>query len=53
MRNIVIARISELMREFPDLMTDLDLSPDELENISNEELVDVLIECMEILYGQE
>lgn len=53
MRNIVIARISELMREFPDLMTDLDLSPDELENISNEELVDVLMECMEILYGQE
>lgn len=52
MRNIVIDRISELMREFPDLMTDLDLSPDELENLSNVELVDVLMECMEILYGQ-
>ena len=52
MRNIVIDRISELLREFPDLMTDLDLSPDELENLSNFELVDVLIECVEILNGQ-
>ncbi len=52
MRNIVIERISELMREFPDLMTELDLATDELENLSNTELVDVLIECLEILYGQ-
>lgn len=50
MRNIVIERISELMREFPDLMNELDISPDELENLSNVELVDLLIECMEVLY---
>jgi hypothetical protein len=49
MRNQVIARITEMMQERPDLMVDLDLAPDELENLSNAELLDVLIECIEIL----
>lgn len=49
MRNQVIARITEMMQERPDLMVDLDLAPDELENLSNAELLDVLIECIQIL----
>jgi DNA-binding transcriptional LysR family regulator len=50
MRNLVIERISELMREYPDLMIELDLAPDELENLSNVDLVDILMECMEIIH---
>ena len=49
MRNQVIARITEMMQERPDLMVDLDLSPDELDELSNAELLDVLIECVEII----
>jgi DNA-binding transcriptional LysR family regulator len=49
MRNIVIERISELMREYPDLMVELDISPDELDELSNSELVDLLIEAVEII----
>lgn len=49
MRNLTIERITIFMQEYPDLMTVLDLSPDELENLSNIELLDVLVECVEII----
>lgn len=49
MRNIVIERITEYLRLYTDLMTQLDISPDELENLSNIELVDLLEEIVEIL----
>jgi hypothetical protein len=44
MRNLVIERISEYLRLYPDFMTQLDISPDELENLSNVELLDLLEE---------
>jgi hypothetical protein len=49
MRNLVIERISELMQEYPDLMVELDISPDELDELSNVELLDLLVETVEIL----
>lgn len=49
MRNIVIERISGYLRLYTDLMLELDISPDELENLSNVELVDLLEEIYEIL----
>jgi len=49
MRNLVIERISELMREYPDLMVELDISPNELDELSNSELLELLIEAVEIL----
>lgn len=41
MRNIVIARITEIFMQFPDLQFDLDISPEELQSLSNAELVDL------------
>lgn len=50
MRNIVIERISEYLRLYTYLMTELDISPDELENLSNVELLDLLEEIFEVYY---
>jgi DNA-binding transcriptional LysR family regulator len=49
MRNLTIERITLFMQEYPDLMVELDISPDELDNLSNRELLDLLIECVEII----
>lgn len=49
MRNLTIERITLFMQEYPDLMTELDITPDELDELSNNELLDLLIECVEIL----
>ena len=49
MRNLVIQRISEHIRLYTDLMTMLDITPDELENLSNSDLLDLLEEITEIL----
>ena len=46
MRNLVIVRITELMQLRPDLMLILDLSVDELQNLSNAELLEVLEEIL-------
>ena len=46
MRNLVIVRITELMQLRPDLMIDLDLSIDELQNLSSAELLEVLEEIL-------
>ena len=46
MRNLVIERITEYLRLFPDLMWELDLTPDELESMSNVELLDLLEEIV-------
>jgi hypothetical protein len=37
------------MQEYPDLMLELDISPDELDNLSNRELLDLLVESVEII----
>ena len=50
MRNLVIERITEYLRLYTDLMTELDIAPDELENLSNIELLDLLQEIYEIFY---
>jgi hypothetical protein len=50
MRNLVIQRITEYLRLYTDLMTELDIAPDELENLSNVELLDLLEEIYEIFY---
>ena len=50
MRNLVIERITEYLRLYTDLMTELDITPDELENLSNIELLDLLEEIYEIFY---
>ena len=49
MRNLVIERITENLRMYTDLMTELDITPDELENLSNADLLDLLEEITEIL----
>lgn len=41
MRNLVISRITEVLIDIPDLQVELDISPDELNNLSNEELLDL------------
>jgi len=41
MRNLVISRITEALIEAPDLQNELDISPHELNNLSNEELLDL------------
>ena len=44
MRNLVIARITEVLVDCPDLQVELDISPEELNNLSNEELLDLFEE---------
>lgn len=44
MRNLVIARISEVLMSNPDAQLDFDISPDELESLSNVELLDLFEE---------
>lgn len=44
MRNLVIARISEVLIEAPDLQVELDISPEELGTLSNIELLDLFEE---------
>lgn len=46
MRNIVISRISEILVQFTDLQLFLDISPEELQQLSNLELVDLLEEVV-------
>jgi len=41
MRNLAIARIAEALVACPDLQNYLDISPDELPNLSNVELLDL------------
>lgn len=51
MRNLVIERITLFMQEYPDLMVELDISYNELDELSNVELLDLLVECVEIICG--
>lgn len=44
MRNLVIERISEVLIENPSLQVELDISPEELQNLSNVELLDLFEE---------
>ena len=53
MRNLVMARISEFLLEHPNLMVELDITPDELDELSNAELLDLLEEIYEIFYSEE
>ena len=46
MRNIVIGRITEYLVLYTDLQTELDISPEELQNLSNEELLDLYEEIL-------
>ena len=47
MRNLVVARITEYLTTYTDLMYELDITPDELGNLSNIELLDLLQEIIE------
>lgn len=49
MRNLTIARISEYLRLYTELMYELDITPDELDNLSNAELLDLYEEIVVIL----
>ena len=51
MRNLTIERITLFMQEYPDLMVELDISYNELDELSNVELLDLLVECVEIICG--
>lgn len=44
MRNLVIERITEVLVEMPDLQVELDISPHELDELSNLELLDLFEE---------
>lgn len=46
MRNIVIGRITEYLILYTDLQLELDISPEELQNLSNEELLDLYEEIL-------
>lgn len=50
MRNLVIARITDYLVQYPDLMLTYDISVQELDNLSN---VDLLELFEEILLGEE
>ena len=41
MRNLVISRITHVLIESPDMQVLLDISPEELDNLSNEDLLDL------------
>jgi hypothetical protein len=49
MRLLVISYITEMLQTYTDLMWELDISPDELESLSNAELLDLVIEITEIV----
>jgi hypothetical protein len=44
MRNLVIERITEVLQMLPDVQEELDISPEELQHLSNEELLDLFEE---------
>ena len=44
MRNLVIERITEVLIDAPNLQVQLDISPEELQNLSNVELLDLFEE---------
>ena len=46
MRNLVIARIRELMLEDPDLQLIFDIDYDDLDAMSNKQLLDLLEEIL-------
>lgn len=46
MRNIVIGRITEYLILYTDLQVELDISPEELQNLPNEELLDLYEEIL-------
>lgn len=46
MRNIVIGRITEYLILYTDLQVEMDISPEELQNLSNEELLDLYEEIL-------
>ena len=46
MRNLVIQRITEFLLERPDLMVELDISVDELQELSNADLLEILEEIL-------
>jgi hypothetical protein len=52
MRNLTIEYITGYLLEYTDLMVELDISPDELDELSNRELLDLLIECVEIISNE-
>jgi hypothetical protein len=49
MRNIVISRITEYITLYVYLQREFDITPDELDTLSNEELLcvytDIILEC--------
>lgn len=49
MRNLTIQRIQEYLQLYTELMYELDITPDELENLSNAELLDLYEEIVVIL----
>ena len=51
MRNLVMSRISEFLLANPNLMVELDISPDELDELSNKDLLDLLEEIYEIYFS--
>lgn len=49
MRDLVITRITTILKWQPDYQFALDISPDELQNLSNVELLDLYEEILESL----
>ena len=47
MRNLVINRITMYLSTYTDLMYELDITPDELDKLSNIELLDLYQEIIE------
>jgi len=47
MRNLVIKRITELLRQFPDFLDIYDIDEEHLESMSNLELLDFYTEIVE------
>lgn len=52
MRNLVIGRITAYLQSYTELMTELDLTPDELESLSNAELLNIYVEILEIIWSE-
>lgn len=41
MRQLLINRITSLMMDYPDISLEMDITPDQLQSYSNEELLDI------------
>lgn len=53
MRNLVIYRITEYLRQFPDFISTYDVTEDQLQSFSNADLLDLYTEIVEDMAAED